>query len=64
MDFIIFGSIVIILFLIIRTYLYYRPSIDIVLQDNQISILLWYNRYDDYAGIESEERVYKTLITF
>lgn len=64
MDFIIFGSTIFIIFLIVRLYNYYKPTIDIVLKDNQTSILLWYNHYEAYAGIETEERHYKILMTF
>lgn len=64
MDFIIFGSTLFIILFIIRLFNYYKPSIDIVLKDNQISVLLWYNHYDIYAGLESKERYYKTLLTF
>ena len=64
MDFIIFGSTIFIILLIIRLYNYYKPTIDIVVNDNQTSVLLWYTHYDNYAGIESEERHYITLMTF
>lgn len=64
MDFIIFGSTIFIILLIIRLYNYYKPTIDIVVNDNQTSVLLWYTHYNTYAGIESEERYYITLMTF
>ena len=64
MDFIIFGSTIFIILLIIRLYNYYKPSIDIVLKDNQTSILLWYSKWENHAGIDAEIRYYKTLITF
>lgn len=64
MDFIIFGSTIFIILFIIRLYNYYKPTIDIVLKDNQTSVLLWYTHYDNYAGVYTEERYYKTLMTF
>ena len=64
MDFIIFGSTIFIILFIIRLYNYYKPTIDIVLKDNQTSVLLWYTHYDNYAGVYIEERYYKTLMTF
>lgn len=64
MDFIIFGSTIFIILFIIRLYNYYKPTIDIVLKDNQTSVLLWYTHYDNYAGVYTEERDYKTLMTF
>lgn len=64
MDFIIFGSTIFIILLIIKLYNYYKPTIDIVLKDNQTSVLLWYTHYNNYAGVYTEERYYKTLMTF
>lgn len=64
MDFIIFGSTIFIILFIIKLYNYYKPTIDIVLKDNQTSVLLWYTHYDNYAGIYTEERHYKILMTF
>lgn len=64
MDFIILGSTIFIILLIIRLYNYYKPNIDIVLKDNQTSILLWYSKWENHAGVDAEIRHYKTLITF
>lgn len=64
MDFIILGSTIFIIFLIVRLFNYYKPNIDIVLKDNQTSILLWYSKLENHAGVDIEIRYYKTLITF
>lgn len=64
MDFIMFISTIFIILFILGLYNYYKPSIDIVVKDNQTSVLLWYTKYDTYAGIDTEERYYKTLITY
>lgn len=64
MDFIILGSTIFIIFLIVRLFNYYKPNIDIVLKDNQTSILLWYSKCENHAGVDTEIRYYKTLITF
>lgn len=64
MDFIILGSTIFIIFLIVRLFNYYKPNIDIVLKDNQTSILLWYSKWENHAGIDAEIRYYKILITF
>lgn len=64
MDFIILGSTIFIIFLIVRLFNYYKPNIDIVLKNNQTSILLWYSKWENHAGVDTEIRYYKTLITF
>lgn len=60
MDFIILGSTIFIILLIIRLYNYYNPSIDIVCNEHSKSIVLWYSTYEENIEIRNQ----RTLITF
>lgn len=53
---------IIIIIVCVSVFLYqtFRPSIDIVIGDNQRKILLWYNSFDEITI----KRKYKILITF
>lgn len=53
---------IIIIIVCVSIFLYqtFKPSIDIVIEDNQRKILLWYNSFEE----PTIERKYKILITF
>lgn len=46
---------------IINCFLTYKPSLDLVQADKKYSLLLWYNKWDDYNGVN---RKYIVILKF
>ena len=46
---------------IINCFLIYKPSLDLVQEGKKYSLLLWYNKWDDYNGVN---RKYIVILKF
>lgn len=50
--------IIVLLILIVRIIIRYDPTLDVVMSDNKVTVLLWYNKYYDN---DEKKRVYVKL---
>lgn len=44
--------IILIIIVTVSNYVHYKPHLDLIKVDNKYKLLLWYNYWNDYDGVE------------